>query len=328
MSKQANPTKIGFFIVLGLGLGLAGLIVFGSARLFTRTHQFILYFNDSLNGLSEGAPVKYRGVTIGSVKHLMIHFNEATNDYAMPVLVEVREDLIQANLGGEPSRFSDAAFAEWVREGMRASLQAESLVTGVLYIEMHPHSHAPEPVYHQLKPVYTELPTEATGIQQLMNNLASLDINGMVDKINVLISRLDTTVSGLKMEEISHDLTNVLVSVNELVRSPQITYSLAELAATLDQYHALGQKLNQRVDPVADSLTNTLAEAARTLAQLRGGAEDVRTLLTPDSPLRNNLDQALQQLAGASQSIASLAEYLKAHPNALITGRKNPPASP
>mgnify|MGYP006349464133 CR=1 FL=1 len=67
MSKKANPTSIGLFIFVGLGLGVAGVLLFSSSRLFTRTAERVLYFNSSLNGLNEGAPVKYRGVTIGAV---------------------------------------------------------------------------------------------------------------------------------------------------------------------------------------------------------------------------------------------------------------------
>jgi hypothetical protein len=44
--------------------------------------------------------------------------------------------------------------------------------------------------------------------------------------------------------------------------------------------------------------------------------------------LPNNLDQALQQLAGAAQSLSSLVDFLKQHPNALITGRELPKKQP
>jgi paraquat-inducible protein B len=94
------------------------------------------------------------------------------------------------------------------------------------------------------------------------------------------------------------------------------------LHSTLVQYRLLGEKLNGRVDPLADSLTNSLGEANRTLAQVRGAAENLKVMLAPNSPVRNDLDQALEQLAGAAQSIATLAEFLKQHPNALITGRQ------
>src|SRR5881396_760921 len=63
MSKKANPTFVGLFIVLGLALGLVGLIIFSSGKLFSKQQRFILYFNASLKGLNPGAPVKLRGVT-------------------------------------------------------------------------------------------------------------------------------------------------------------------------------------------------------------------------------------------------------------------------
>jgi paraquat-inducible protein B len=322
MSKKANPTQIGLFIVSGLGLALAGLILFSSMRWFSGTHEFILYFNNSLNGLNEGAPVKYRGVIIGSVKRVMIYFNQATNDYAMPVLIEVRDDLVQKKMNEKSDPFDENSFNEHVRQGMRASLQAESLVTGVLYVEIRPDGKGAEPAFHQLNPIYAELPTEPTDVQQLMNNLAGLDLKGTVAKVDQLIARLDLTVSNLNLFEIGRDLTNTLVSINAVVRSPQVTNSLSELAGTLRQYRLLAEKVGQQVDPVAGNITNTLAETTRTLAQLRGCAEGLRTLLIPDSPLRNDLDETLQQLSGAAESIASLAEFLRQHPNAVITGRK------
>ena len=322
MSKKINTTSIGLFIVTGVALGVIGVLLFSSSKLFTKTRDAVVYFDDSLNGLNEGAPVKYRGVTIGSVKRVMVRFNQHTNDYAMPVILELQEDLLRGRLGEPAEVFTERGLDERVRAGLRASLQTESLVTGVLYIDIRPNPKAPPPVFHQLTKVYPELPTEPTQIQQLFNNLASLDIKSMGQNINALITKLDATVTGLNMGHINQGITNLLASVDRLVTSPELTNDLVALHSTLDQYRLLGEKLNGRVDPLADSLTNSLGEANRTLAQVRGAAENLKVMLAPNSPVRNDLDQALEQLAGAAQSIATLAEFLKQHPNALITGRQ------
>ncbi len=322
MSKKANPTAIGLFIVMGAALGLSGLLLFSSSRFFTRSRDVIMYFNESLNGLNEGAPVKYRGVTIGSVKRVMVRYNQPTNDYAMPVIVEVEEKLIRERLGEPFQVFSEEGMEERVRNGLRASLQAESLVTGVLYIDIRPNPNAPPPVFHQLVKRYPEVPTEQTQIQQLFNNLSSLDIKSLETNLNALLKKTDTVLSRLQMADINQGITNVLFSVQQLVSSPEITNDLASVRTALEQYRLLGEKLNGRIDPLADSLTNSLAEANRSLAQIRGAAENLRTMLAIDSPLRNDLEQALQQLAGAVQSLSALADFLKQHPNALITGRQ------
>jgi paraquat-inducible protein B len=130
------------------------------------------------------------------------------------------------------------------------------------------------------------------------------------------------------MADINQGVTNLLASVNALVSNPEITNALAGVRPTLDEYRELGAKVSGKVDPLADGITNTLAEANRTLAQIRGAGENLRTMLAPDSPVRNDLDLALNQLAGAAQSISSLADFLKQHPNALIVGRKLPKTEP
>jgi paraquat-inducible protein B len=328
MSKKANPTAIGLFIVLGLALGVGGLLLFSSSKLFTRTHDYILYFNESLNGLNEGAPVKYRGVRIGSVKRVMVRFNQATNDYAMPVIIELEEKLINQRLGEPFQVFSSRVVEERIRLGLRGSLQAESLVTGVLYVEVRPNPNAPPPVFHQLEKRYPEIPTETTQIQQLFNNLASLDVKGIETNLNRILSNLDSVIGSLRMADISTGITNVIVSVQQLISSPAITNDLAALATTIEQYRVLGEKLNRKVDPLADSITNSLASANRALAQVQGAAENMRTLIAPDSPVRGNLDQALQELAGAVQSLSALLDFLKQHPNALITGRQTVEKNP
>jgi paraquat-inducible protein B len=327
MSKKANPTKIGLFIVVGVALGVIGLLLFSSSKLFTPTLDCILYFDESLNGLNEGAPVKYRGVTVGSVKRVMVRYNQATNDYALPVIIQLEEKLINQRLGEPGETFRSKTLDERISLGLRASLQAESLVTGVLYIEVAPHLNAGPPLFHQLVKRYPEVPTEPAQIQQLFNNLASLDVKGIETNMNALLVKLDAVIGGLRMGEINEGITNVILSVQRIVSSPTITNDLALAGAVLDQYRLLGEKLSRRVDPLADGLTNSLAEANQALAQIRSAAENLRTLISPDSPLRNNLDQALQQLAGAGQSLSTLADFLKQHPNALISGRQNPEKS-
>ena len=328
MSQKINTTTIGLFIVTGVALGVTGLLLFSSSKMFSKSHDIIVYFDQSLNGLNAGAPVKYRGVTIGSVKQVMIRFNQATNDNAMPVILEIEDKLVRQRLGDEVGQmFYAGTTDEQVREdrikqGMRASLQTESLVTGVLYVDLRINPKASPPVFHQLEKRYNELPSESTQIQQLFENLSSLDIKSLQTNLNNLIIRLDTKVGELNMADINAGVTNLLLSVNHLVSDPDLTNALAALRPTIDQYRELGAKVTSKIDPLANSVTNTLAQADRALAQIRGAGENLRTMLAPDSPVRNDLDLALAQLAGAAQSISALADFLKQHPNALIAGRE------
>src|SRR6478609_2583077 len=96
MSKRANPAVIGVFIVVGAGLAVVGLLLFSSQNLFHPRQRQILYFNASLKGLNPGAPVKYRGVTIGKVAEVLIRHNQASNDFSMPVVIAIDKKVAQA----------------------------------------------------------------------------------------------------------------------------------------------------------------------------------------------------------------------------------------
>jgi paraquat-inducible protein B len=246
----------------------------------------------------------------------------------MPVILEFEEKLLRERMPSFGYVFKEDVMAERVKAGLRATLQTESLVTGVLYVGIDMDPKASDPVFHQLEKRYPEVPTEPTKTQQLFNNLASLDVKSLQTNLTALITELRSTVNQLKMADINAGVTNLLASVNRLVADPDITNALAALRPTLDQYRELGAKVTGRVDPLADSVTNSLAEADRALAQIRGAGENLRIMLAPNAPLPNNLDQALQQLAGAAQSLSSLVDFLKQHPNALITGRELPKKQP
>src|SRR2546422_6787776 len=193
MSKKANPASIGVFLVAGLALGVAGLLVFSSQNLFHPQQKDILYFNASLKGLNPGAPVKFRGVTIGSVAEVLIRHNQASDDFSMPVIIKIDKKLAQSKSDEQLEIGSEARLSLLIGQGFRGGLDAESLVTGVLYIALDILPNASPPQFHQLTPEYEEIPTMPTPIQQLLANLARFDIGGVSQKLNTVLTRLETS---------------------------------------------------------------------------------------------------------------------------------------
>jgi paraquat-inducible protein B len=315
MSKKANPTVIGLFILIGVALLVAGLLLFTSSRLFAPSTSAIIYFDNTLNGLNEGAAVKFRGVTIGSVSQVMIRYNQATNDQAMPVIIELQQDLIRRRIVGSMGLRSLKDVDQAVRQGLRARLETESFVTGVLYVELEREDSPPPPVFHQLKPVYQEIPSRPTDIQKLLANLAKIDLTDLQQKVSRLADTADKLLASLKMEEINSGLTNLLISANRVVNDQNLTNSFASLKGALEQYRLLG----------ANADTNTLQQLNLALKDFRGGMENFRDMLSADSALRNQLSQVLSELTEAAQSVSTFATYLNNHPNALLNGRRPVP---
>jgi len=119
-------------------------------------------------------------------------------------------------------------------------------------------------------------------------------------------------------------MTNLLGAANRLLTTPDLTNAVVSLRTTLNRAETLLARIDGRVDPLVDNLTNTLFEAQKTLAEVRRGARNLSELLGPDNSFGSDLTQALEQISNASRAVADLAEFLQRNPNALFAGRKKP----
>src|SRR5258706_4541323 len=126
MSKKANPTSIGLFLAVGVALSIAGLLLFSSRSLFHPQQKSILYFNASLKGLNPGAPVKFHGVTIGSVVEILIRHNQASDDFSMPVVIAIDKKLAQSKSDQQLEIGSRAKLDQLINQGFRGRLDTAS----------------------------------------------------------------------------------------------------------------------------------------------------------------------------------------------------------
>ncbi|MDF2698350.1 MAG: Paraquat-inducible protein, partial [Labilithrix sp.] len=67
MAAPTNHFKLGLFVLLAFAAVIATLITLGAWSMRKDSVQYHTYFNESVQGLDVGAPVKFRGVTIGFV---------------------------------------------------------------------------------------------------------------------------------------------------------------------------------------------------------------------------------------------------------------------
>ena len=324
MSKKANPTVIGFFFALGLALSLVGLLIFSSRSLFHPQHKTIVYFDASLKGLNPGAPVKFRGVTVGSVVDVLIRHNQASSDFSMPVIIAIDKKLAQTK-SDELLRIGDQAnLNQVISHGLRARLDSESLVTGVLYVALDIVPDAQPPIFHQSKPEYQEIPTLPSDMQQLIAGFAHLNLQTLSEKLGGILTRIDFILGQLDVPTINAGLTNLLGSANRFVATPDLTNSFAALGKALDQARGLLARVDSRVDPLADSITNTLHDAQETLGDVRVALGNASALIGSDSAISSDLRQSLEELGNAARAVADFAEFLQRNPNTLLTGKKQP----
>ena len=94
MSRRANPKIVGGFVLAAIGFLVAAALVFGSFTFFEVTRKFVVFFEGSVDGLSQGSAVLFRGVPLGRVTDVGIRYDPSNRSFEIPVVIEVRPSVI------------------------------------------------------------------------------------------------------------------------------------------------------------------------------------------------------------------------------------------
>ncbi len=265
-------------------------------RTYTQKMHYILHFDESIRGLTVGAPVEFRGIKIGQVVDIKSEFDMEKTSPRITVLIETEPQRWKVT-GTALSRTADDAkknISKLVAKGLRAQLKTGSLLTGQLFVDIDFHPDAPNA---QVKygEKFPELPTIP----------APLQIN--TARVNDLLRKLET----VPIEQIGKDLGDTLQNVKRLTGSKELLEAVQALNQTLQHARQLVQNLDSNVAP---QIGSTLDQVQKTLVSVEG-------TLGKNSPLQHEMRQAFKELSAAARSIRILADYLERHPNALIYGK-------
>jgi paraquat-inducible protein B len=318
-SKSASPTLVGVFVLGALAIALAGLAVFGSGKLFRRTAQFVMVFGGSVNGLSVGAPVKFRGVQVGSVTQILLSLPGMTlPELRIPVFIEIDQDLV-SKLGGMINPAEPTSFAALIDEGLRAQLQLESIVTGVLFVELDLFPGSQVNLFLPKESGYLEIPTQPTLLQEasqtgadLIAKLRDVDFDGLVSSIRDA-ARSVGELAG------SPELRQTLVAAREAMVSARDT--LTEIRPRIPQFASGVDSASTRLQGSLKRFDSTLGSLDTALGSLDTTLGSVNRLVDPSAPLVYQLTTTLTDLGTAAKSVRELADYLDRNPSAIITGR-------
>lgn len=334
MSKKANPAIIGSFVVTAIVLAVAAVFVFGSGNFFKKKAEFVLYFEDSVNGLAVGAPVKFKGVPIGQVTDIRIRFNQSEDSASIPVIIEIDLTRLNNSLGVKVDLDDPEVLRAQVNDGLRATLQQASFVTGLLFVELNYVPDASQPVFHQVPGpdgnlAYPEIPTLQSGlteiikkVSQMVNNISQINFAEMGRKLNDTLAKLDRGVGEIDFKALNDEAIEALRAIRVLAEDPQLKEAFANLNSTLDELQSLIGSLEGDAGALVTDVRKTLGDARGTLDNFSTLAANVDSLVAPDSPLRYELTSALSELAGAMRSLRVLADYLERNPDALLTGKQ------
>jgi paraquat-inducible protein B len=341
MSKQANPTVIGGFVLGALILAVIAILVFGGGALFRERVPMMTFFPGSVQGLNVGAAVQFEGVTVGRVTAIELNFLSETGTFSVPVSYEVWPDSVRF-LGPASADSPEQIMRHLVKErGLHARLESLSFVTGQYAIAL------------QL------VPGRAVRLAKDPEDVVE------VPSIEATRDRMTEMLQNLRLDDLVNEATLTLASMRQLIGSGEVLRLLETLNATLEEARVLIGDLDREVSPLAVRLDSTLSDYADLARALRSGiiplAENLETateallrlvqrvdeqvgpisdstraaldeveasmqslqaLAGDASGTRLRFDQFLTEASAAARALRSFADQLDRHPEALLRGRR------
>ncbi|MBK1705949.1 MlaD family protein [Halochromatium glycolicum] len=342
MSREANPTIIGGFVLGAVALVVIGILVFSSGAWFRDRIEVVTYFPGSVQGLSVGAEVQFQGVPIGQVVEIGVDYVADRDSFRIPVRYEVWPKTIHVfgDLEGKnPRDLLERLVAE---RGLRAQLESVSFVTGQYLVSLSLNPSLPA---HSEPPKAGDairIPAVAATRDRVQQMLENLQLDELVDTATETLKALRALVASQETRSALTNLNQSLASIAAFIKrvddqldpfseradatlseyqqlaetlSAEVKPTLAALRAAAREVDSTAASLKQEVSPLASAARNALEEAARTM-------QAIDQLTGEGSSTRYELDQLLAAATAAARSVRSLADYLERHPEALLQGKR------
>ena len=294
--NDSNPKLIGGFVLGGVFLLILATVLFSSMDFFSPKRRFVAHFEQSVNGLNVGAPVKFRGIPIGQVISIEGIYNPEDGSMIPRVTIEVLpETLVNARVEKGEYTLLPSLF----KNGLRVSLKSQSMLTGLLYVSMEFKPETPERWLAGPDDQYPELPSNDSHFEEAIDSLANLPI-----------------------EEVVARMEGTLAAAEDLLRNPNIDLVLELIPKTLTDGDNAIVGLNKSIEQAIGSFTGkTLSQADASMRELQATLQLIQTRLDHDDALMSGLMDLIREMDRTSRSIRALADELERHPESLIRGK-------
>lgn len=254
MSKPANKTLIGAFVIGAIALLVIAVLIFGSGKFLKKTYHAVVFFEGTIKGLNEGAPVIFKGVKIGSVTNIRLIYDAADGALLIPVIIELEPDKFERTDVAE--RQPEKNLKLLIERGLRAQLQMQSIVTGQLMIALNFFPDKPARYVSFIKE-YPEIPTVPTSFEELTKTIQDLQLKEIVKKLNLtlnsmrkLIQHIDKKIDPLisNVSKTSEVTQNTLESMQDTLQQTEKTLTTFSEAGR--SMKSLAEYLQQHPDSI------------------------------------------------------------------------------
>ena len=320
MASQKTKFVVGLFLVCGIGIALLAFIWLGMSRYFEKGRFYVTYFNESVQGLDKDSPVKYRGVSVGRVHSISV----APDSKLVKVVLKIETGMVL---------------------DINIVTQLKSVgITGSVFIELDQKKRdepdrSPPLSFPSEYPIVASKPSELgqilSGIDEILNKIKGLDLEGIAAKIKSNLDTVETAVQEANVKGLARKFERSLDQLNQILDGHQWDKILTSTQETIIEANGFFVKGNAALAHAE----NAFAQAREILADkqhaIREALENINKVIDKSaslttgadetfSLLRQNLLVSAQNLERASENLNRFLEILAQQPSQLILGDPPP----
>ena len=321
---ETNKFKLGLFVIGSILVLIAAIFSMGLFDRFKPKAHMVTYVEESVQGLTTGSPVKYKGVPIGKVSDISI----IVNNNEIRIDIEIDLSKIHQRTGNTIAKSRELGREQFYdfltsasKEGLACRIEPDG-ITGSKYVEMNFFTDVKTPKSSRQaffeKGIFVMPSTPSmianlrTNIFEILTSVAAIDFKGISQKTQELLERANKTLDRAKLDQLSTNADKVILKIDQTVTN---------LNQVLDQ-----QQMRKTIQDMEESLKAIKKLAVQTEKAVAGAnlsetASDIRHLTKSLKDSSETLQTSLQKANDTMDSVTDLVRYLNDNPAALLHGR-------
>ncbi len=336
MPSQKTAFAVGLFTIVGLAIAIVAIVWLGMSNYFQKAHEYVSYFDESVQGLDKDSAVKYRGVAIGRVNRV----NVAPDGTLIEVVLSI-DIATQIN-----------------PEKIVAKLKSVG-ITGIMFIELDVRHEGESDLSPKInfKPQYQVIATKPSDIKQFMEgvdlvlaHVRNFDSKGISDRFKTTMDNINQAVEDAQIRKLSSDIRETLSRIETVLDSEKWKHIIASLersgkslehlmqnadrtvADVRTDITSMSKAANQTIIGVNQLLADTSGDIREAIGSLKNSSKQVEGFLAEGTGWFKNSDlrlasiqrhllTTLQHLEKASEGLNTFVEVISDRPSRLVFGQ-------
>ncbi len=318
---------MGIFVIAGSVIVASALIWFGLSNYLEKGKLYAAYFGESVQGLGKDSAVKFRGVNIGRVESIDV----APDDTLIRVVLKVEKDI-------------------HLTSDMVAQLKSVG-ITGIMFVELDKKGKddpdlSPKFTFRSEYPVVDTRPSELKkymlAIENVLNQLNMLDVQGISDRAKSTLDAVNDAVSDVQIAEMSKNIRSSFARLEEILDPKKWQAMMHSIESTGKSVDSLIVNINGTVSNISKAFVafdqvvqKNEAEFSKAVSEMAKSMEGAGVLLGEGTKLvqktdlnleniQEQLTATLQNLEKASRQLNRSMERIADQPSLLIFSKPLP----